>query len=69
MCGHAADVTVILLTFDNVRHEASLQHEPDAPGDVEEHGLRAQEDGHPLIIRVVQPTKNKRDMAANDRKD
>ncbi len=48
-------MTPCVLTFDNVGHESALDDEPYAPGNVEGDGLRAEKDGDPLVVAVVQP--------------
>lgn len=42
-----------IITFDNVRHEATLHKEPDTSWNVEKDGLKSQEYGDPLVVSVV----------------
>ena len=49
-CGHYR----LWLTLDDVGHESALADEPDASRDVEHAGLDGEEDGDPLVVRVVE---------------
>ena len=42
------------LTFDHVGHESSFNNQPDASWNVKKSGIKSQENGDPLIIRIVQ---------------
>ena len=44
----------LLLTFDHVGHESSFNNQPDASWNVKKSGIKSQENGDPLIIRIVQ---------------
>ena len=41
-------------TFDHVRHEPSFNNQPDASWNVKKSGIKSQENGDPLVIRIVQ---------------
>ena len=54
MDGSPVGSVVFSLTLDDVGHEPALADEPDAPRDVEHAGLDGEEDGDPLVVRVVE---------------
>ena len=45
---------MIKFTFDHVRHEPSFNNQPDASWNVKKSGIKSQENGDPLVIRIVQ---------------